>query len=177
MSISKFMHDYPYVFGVLLICLGPVVALYGRRFFPWVICGIISSTLFLGVLVFSSVVGLMQSTSSLIITVIGAAVFAAIAGKLSMKTVWFAVGILGLIGGFFIGSLIFTILIALGGFKPKLWLMIFFNIVCAVCFGMLSFKFSKQVVLVCTSLIGSYAFMRGLTYFIGGYPAEADIYE
>ena len=176
MSITKFMHDYPYVFGIILILFGPVVALYGRRFFPWVVGGIVSLCALLGILVFSSVVGLMSTTTNLIVSIVVALIVALLLGKLSMKTVWLAVGLLGLIGGFFIGSVIFTVFIATLGYGA-LWSMILFSVVCAVIFGFLSFRFSKQVVLLATSLIGSYAFMRGLTYFIGGYPQEAVIFD
>lgn len=176
MSLSKFMHDYPYIFGIILILGGPIVALYGRRFFPWVIGGIVSICILLGILVFCSVVGIMNTTAGAIVSIVVAFIVAGLAGKLSMKTVWLAVGLLGLIGGFFVGSLIFTMFIAALGYGA-LWAMILFSVFCSTIFGFMSFRFSRAVVLISTSLIGSYAFMRGLTYFIGGFPQEAVIFE
>ena len=105
-----------------------------------------------------------------------ATIISGLAGWLVMKTVWIAVGILGLIGGFFTGSMIYTIFLAAFS-SGHLWVMMSFSCLCAAAGGFLSFKFSKQVVLVSTSLIGSYAFMKGLTYFFEGFPGEAEIYQ
>jgi len=91
-----------------------------------------------------------------------------------MRTVRIAVGFLGLIGGFFLGVLIYTIVLATLH-KGALWIMICFSILCSIIGGFLSFKFSKQVVLFFTSLIGSYLFMRGFAYFFGGFPDEEEL--
>lgn len=93
-----------------------------------------------------------------------------------MKTVWIAVGVLGLVGGFFLGSMIYTIVLAAFGYGA-LWAMITVSLAFAVGGGFLSFKYSKSVVLAMTSIIGSYAFMRGLSYFFGGFPSEAEIFH
>lgn len=155
-----------------MILGGPIVALYGRRFFPWVIAGIVSVSFLLGTLVFCSVLGFMETTVGLAVSIGVAIIFSGLSGWFVMKTVWIAVGILGLIGGFFMGTMIYTIFLAALGYGA-LWAMIAFSVFCAILGGFLSFKFSKQVVLFFTSLIGSYAFMRGFSYFLGGFPSEA----
>jgi len=53
--------------------------------------------------------------------------------------------------------------------------MVIFCIFCAAVGGVLSYFFSKPAILIATSLIGSYSFMRGWSYFFGGYPNEAEI--
>jgi hypothetical protein len=53
--------------------------------------------------------------------------------------------------------------------------MILCGILCAIGGGALSWKYAKAVVLFSTSLIGSYSFMRGISYFAGGFPSEAAI--
>lgn len=171
MNFAQFMHKYPWMFGLIMILGGPIVALYGRRFFPWVIAGIVSVTLLLGTLVFCSLVGFMETNIGLASSIIASLVVGGLAGWFVMKTVWIAVGILGLIGGFFMGTMIYTIFLAVLH-NGALWAMVTFSILCAVLGGFLSFKFSKQVVLFFTSLIGSYSFMRGLSYFFGGFPDE-----
>lgn len=170
------MNDYPWLFGIILILGGPVVALYGRRFFPWVVAGIVAVTFLLGTLAICDVLGFMESTVGLVVSLVVAVLISGLSGWFVMKTVWIAVGILGLIGGFFMGSMIYTIFLAALS-SGALWAMILFSVLCALLGGFLSFKFSKQVVLFFTSLIGSYAFMRGLTYFFGGFPGEATIWQ
>lgn len=154
---------------------GPVTSLYGRRFFPWVIAGIVSVTLLLSTLVVCDVLGFTQTMASFGISIAISTIISGVAGWFVMQTVWIAVGILGLIGGFFTGSMIYTIFLAAFS-SGHLWVMMTFSCLCALAGGFLSFKFSKQVVLVSTSLIGSYAFMKGLTYFFEGFPGESEIY-
>jgi hypothetical protein len=159
-----------------MIVGGPVTSLYGRRFFPWVIAGIVAVTLLLSTLVVCDVLGFTQTMTAFAISITIATMISGLAGWFVMKTVWIAVGILGLIGGFFTGSMVYTIFLAAFS-SGHLWIMMTFSCLSALVGGFLSFKFSKQVVLVSTSLIGSYAFMKGLTYFFGGFPGEATIYQ
>jgi hypothetical protein len=176
MDFAKFMHDYPWLFGIIMILGGPIVAFYGKRFFPWVIAGIVSITFLLGALVVCSLLGFMETTTSLGVSIAVSVIVSILSGLFVMKTVWIAVGVLGLVGGFFLGSMIYTIFLAAFGYGA-LWAMITFSLVFAVGGGFLSFKYSKTVVLVMTSVIGSYAFMRGLSYFGGGFPSEAEIFH
>merc|ERR1719420_2556539 len=55
--------------------------------------------------------------------------------------------------------------------------MIVCGIVMALVGGWLSFNHGKAIVLTMTSLIGSYGFMRGISYFGGGFPNEAELYH
>ena len=104
MNFSQIMHDYPWLFGIIMIVGGPICAFFGRRFFPWVISGIVAVTLLLGTLIVCSVLGFMETTIGLGVSIGVAAILAVLSVWLVFKTVWIAVGILGLIGGFFIGS-------------------------------------------------------------------------
>jgi len=157
-----------------MILGGPFVMLYGRRFFPWVTAGVCSLFILLGCLVFCSLVGFMNTNVGLACSIGGSILVGIASGWFVMRTVWIAVGLLGIIGGFFLGSMVYGIILVAFKFEA-LWAMIGLCVLCAVAGGFLSFKFSKQVVLVCTSLIGSYAFMRGWTYFFGGFPSETDL--
>lgn len=125
-----------------MILGGPIVALYGRRFFPWVIAGIVSITFLMFTLVFCSVLGFMETNVGLAVSIGISFLFSFLSAWFVMKTVWIAVGLLGIIGGFFLGSMIYTIIlvyIKIGA----LWVMITFSILCAILGGFLSFKFSK----------------------------------
>ena len=99
-NFAKFMHDHPWIFGLIMIIGGPIVALSGQRFFPYVISGIVSFSLLLGILIFCSMIGIMETTVGLCISIGVALVSALLSGWLVMKTVWIAIGILGLVGGF-----------------------------------------------------------------------------
>lgn len=125
-----------------MILGGPFVLLFGRKFFPWVTAGVVSLFLLLGSLVFCGLVGFMNTNVGLACSIAASIAIGAIAGWFVIKTVWIAVGILGVIGGFFLGSMIYGILLVL--FKwEALWAMIALCVVFAILGGILSFKFSK----------------------------------
>ena len=136
------MATYPWLFGIIMILGGPIVALYGRRFFPWVIAGVLAISFLMGSLVFCSILGFMETNVGIAVSVGGSALVSLLSGWFVMKTVWIAVGILGLIGGFFMGTMIYTIFLAALGWGA-LWAMVVFSILCAMLGGFLSFKFSK----------------------------------
>jgi len=142
MNFNQFMHDYPWAIGIIMILGGPIVALYGRRFFPWVIAGIVSLTFLIGTLLFCSIIGLFNTYGGLAGSIGAALVIGLLSGWFIMKTVWISVGILGLIGGFFMGTMIYTIVLA-AFHTGALWAMITFSILCSIIGGFLSFKFSK----------------------------------
>jgi hypothetical protein len=49
------MTDYPWLFGLIMIFGGPICAFWGRRFFPWVISGIVAITILMGTIIIFSV--------------------------------------------------------------------------------------------------------------------------
>lgn len=88
------------------------------------------------------------------------------------KVIFFIVGALA---GFFIGLFLYTALLALIGTGPA-WLMIGFAIVCAIIVAYYSQKYRRTVVMLGTTVIGSYWIVRGLSYFFGNYPNESEIW-
>lgn len=72
-----------------------------------------------------SILGFMDTTVGLIISIAVSAVVGLLAGFFVMRTVWIAVGLIGILGGFFLGSIIFGILLAVIKWQA-LWAMIFF---------------------------------------------------
>ena len=90
--------------------------------------------------------------------------------------IWLGVGVLGVVGGYFLGTLLYSLALALLGWS-SLWAMVLITIVCSVIGGYLAFKFPQSITVISTSGIGSYAFMRGWSYFFHGYPSESQIIE
>ena len=105
----------------------------------------------------------------MIATVI-AVILSIITSRLALKTVWISVSLLGLIGGFQLGCLIYTVQIAVIG-SGNVYLMLLVAIACSVASGYLSLKFQSKFVLLFTSFIGAYVFIKGFCYFIGGFPS------
>jgi len=89
-----------------------------------------------------------------------------------MKTKFLKLGfmILGGVGGFFLGSLLYSLLLVeLSSSIAVMWCTILFFMIIGACLG---YKFESEIVILSTSFIGSYIFVRGFSIFIGGYPNE-----
>jgi hypothetical protein len=111
MNLSKFINDYPWVLGIIMIVGGPFVALFGRRYFPWVTAGIVSFTCLLTCLIFCEIIGLMAKPLWITASVIFSLSMAALSGWFVIKTVWVAIGLLGVIGGLFVGEILYAFFI------------------------------------------------------------------
>ena len=86
-----------------MILGGPIVALFGRRWFPWVTAGIVALTTLLFCLIFCEITGFMEQAIYIVASVIFSLSMALLAGWFVMKTVWVAIGVVGVIGGLFGG--------------------------------------------------------------------------
>ena len=111
MNLSNFINEYPWVLGLLMILGGPVVALFGRRWFPWVTAGVVAVSALLFCLIFCEITGFMDKVIEVVASVIFSISMAVLAGWFVMKTVWVAIGVLGVIGGLFIGEFIYAFFI------------------------------------------------------------------
>jgi hypothetical protein len=168
--LGQFIKDYPWLFGIIMILGGPIIAFYGRRFFPWVIASIVFISTLLITLVICQLIGLFSGTVGIAVSLVVAVTLSVVTSRLAMKTVWISVSLLGLIGGFIMGCLIYTVYIAAIG-SGNVYLMLLVAITCSIAGGYLSLKFQSKFVLLFTSFIGAYVFVKGFCYFIGGFPS------
>ena len=119
----------------------------------------------------------MDETVGIWISLGVAALVGLILGFVLMKTIWIAVGLTGVAAGFALGSFIYGCILATTGWDSY-WGMIGIAGVCAVVGGFLTFGLGKPIIVLATSLVGSYIFTRGLTLVLAdGYPSEAEIIE
>jgi hypothetical protein len=79
-------------------------------------------------------------------------------------------------GGFMLGSIIEGLFIAIFSWES----MLFYLIVTGCCMALGGYLGCTKPDLVkkyLTATVGSYIFMRGWTYFLGGYPSELEMYS
>jgi Domain of unknown function (DUF4203) len=130
-------------------------------------------TLFM-IILFTSF-GWMEETCGIVLSTIFALVVGFGTGYLCWHYKNVGHALLGLVGGYFFGSVVYSICLAIG------WNSILGMLVLSILFAAAgcaaTFKWPNFVVHVCTSGIGSYIFMRGWTYIFGGYPSESTIIE
>ena len=166
------MNEQPWILAMIFILGGPIVALKGKPLYSFVVIGIgaLFGTIFS--IIFLSLFTFMNTTGGMIGCIIVALIVGAIVGYLVKKTIWLGVGVLGVVGGYFLGTLLYSFALALLGWT-SLWAMILTSVAFSVGGGYISFKQPKLTILLATSGIGSYAFMRGWSYFFKGFPSES----
>lgn len=74
------------------------------------------------------------------------------------------------------GSLIEALIIALSGWESLSFYMIV-TVMCMCAGGIVGVYNADKVKKYLTALIGAYLFMRGWTYFFGGFPSELSMYD
>merc|ERR1712178_599182 len=80
----------------------------------------------------------------------------------------------GCLGGWFAGEMLFSFLVACTGYD-ELWLFITIQAVVIIICGIVGWKFARQFILWGTAGIGSYLFVRGFSYFFGGWPSTSEM--
>lgn len=83
---------------------------------------------------------------------------------------------LGTLSGYFLGSILFVMIIS-KAVSPKLVVEIFTYIICIAVLIVLSICLFTPLIIVCTSFLGSYAFIRAISILAGGFPSESAIID
>ena len=163
-AATKFFQKNPWVLGIILVVIGPLISTQGVRCFPYAVGGI--TGLGTWYLLFSLCVTFGWTVSatgwwvSLILTIIGGV----IAASVIRRKIWIAVSALGAFGGACAGILLFDIIAVPSGWGPEWWWWTIVIISAMVgCFAAL--KLGKPVINITTSFIGAYLFTYGLTLF------------
>ena len=97
-----------------------------------------------------------------------------VAAFLVKRTLRFGIFLLGIVSGATIGFLVYTAFLA--GVSAG-WLYLTVIIGFAVIGGLASWKRPDIVVRFGTAFIGSYMLVRGLSFWIGGFPSETELYQ
>jgi len=106
---------------------------------------------------------------------VAAIIVGVLVGMLVRRHVWIMVGLLGLIGGFFSGALVFALIAGMSGWTAA-WGYWVISILLAVGGCVAACYLGKTIVIGSTALVGSYLFMRAWTlFFPGHYPSETQL--
>jgi len=170
-----FLRDNPWAVGVIYLIIGPLIALRGLKWFPY-ITATVTALFTMGVVAaFSMTLGFTNTEGGAWGTLGVAFVLGLLAAFLIYRAFWIMIAVLGLVGGFFGGTLLFSLIVAMSGWS-EIWAFWVIAVLCAVAGCFVAYKTGKGVVLILTSLIGSFFFMRAWTlFFPGHWPSEAEI--
>ncbi|MCQ2821431.1 MAG: TMEM198/TM7SF3 family protein [archaeon] len=79
--------------------------------------------------------------------------------------------ILGALSGYFLGKIVFVSFFAEVEWHPNV-VQVLTYVVCMAIFIVLAILLMDIIVIISTSFLGAYAFIRGISIFAGGFPNE-----
>lgn len=174
--LFKWLHKNSFIFGAVLILLGMTVGLFGKKLFKPTIC-LIGTFAFLVVsMLFVFSVFFNRDTEAWVGWIVFAVCFilGCIVGLLLAKLSKLGVAIIAGWGGFCLGLILYnSFMYKLDGDKRIVFWI--FNISMAIIAGVLSIFLFDHAIIISTSIVGSYAFIRGISLYAGGFPDELDL--
>lgn len=173
-QVSQFIDDNKIVFCIVGCILGLLLAFLGLKLFlPTLFLAGFVSGFFVCLFTFFGVVLAPDSRESTKwILVAFAIVLGCALGYITVKANKFGIFIIGAWLGVIISLILYNAVLYKIHTDPAEIVLLVTIGVLGLLGGLLSLKFYKHVVIVSTSLGGSYAFVRALSLVIGGFPNE-----
>jgi len=179
-----YVQENPWIIGGLLIVLGFIVTFYGSKFLPWVVAVLTGGATFLVVMLLCSVFGMLNyidptqdggNIGLVILSFVLAIGLGVLVGFLLKKFLVVGFGILGFLAGFFLGNLLYNLVLVTFVQSSVVLFIVAFGLGAAGAY--LTVKQKSELKIIVTALLGSYAFVRGISVFAGGYPNEITFYQ
>jgi len=175
-AIWRFVEANSMIFGIVLMVLGSYNLTLGRKFVRPTI-GIIFCLTTVAIILFLFYVFLLSDDAEkwvgwLLLTI--SVILGGIVGFFASKLIRVGVFFIGVWSGAGIGLLLNNMIFYKINNVAVLWVLM---AVFGITLGILSFFWYNYIVIICTSIFGSYLFVRGLSLMAGGYPNEFTIYE
>jgi hypothetical protein len=168
-----------YIFGPILILFGIFFCFMGNAFYS--VLAFISGILLVAFVILFLIVGNMSVTFSstafwicLAAVIIGGIICGYLFIKYELK--WIVDIAIAGFAGYLLGVFLYNFLLNQIKFNPKI---VFYSSI-AICIIVLIFlivMFRNFVIILCTSFIGAYAIVRGLSLLIGGFPPEGMVMD
>jgi len=119
--------------------------------------------------------GWMANTTGTVVVLVVAVILGVVAGCLIRMKIRIMIALLGLVGGFFAGCLLYAIIFSFSSWNA-VWGYWVISCFMASIGCVLSCYFGNMTIQFITAFVGSYLFMRSWTmFFPGNYPSEAEI--
>ena len=173
------LYENTWCIGIIYLVFGPLIALFGGKWFSYITATLVA----LFTMTFSCNIALsagwMVSVGGSVATLTVSLVLGIIAGCLVRRQFKVMLCLVGMVAGFFGGTFLFALISGMtGGSWNAVWGFWVLACTCAIVGALLACWFGMPLVLVCTSMIGSYLFMRSWTlFFPGSYPSEESLIE
>ena len=177
--IWKFINDFEWIFAIVLIVAGLFEAILGQKLLKptafILSCGVSIVVIFVFFMQFL----LPSGTASWVIWIV-----LAIATCIGIPLGYYVAKyddkfipiLAGGLGGFILGEFLYNLFGNQISLKPLL-VNILFILICIAVLVVLSLFLRKLIIICCTSFIGSYIFIRGISILAGGFPSESTIID
>jgi len=173
--LTKFIEQYKEIVGLGLMIFGLFMLVFGNKFLKvtFVLIMIIGTTSV--ALYFYYYFPIDKSKNySLYITLGIGAIIGLIIGYFLIKItaiIYFAIG--GYLG-YCLGTMLYAVIFIR---INNTWMYPVILVICIPICGYVSYKLSKHLIIITTSLIGAYSIVRGASLYIGHFPNEPVIFE
>jgi hypothetical protein len=175
-GIWRFVESNAWIFAIVFIVIGLFNLILGRKLVRPTIAIIFCLSTIVAILFLFYVLILKKDTAKWVgwLLLAVSAILGGIVGFFASKLIRVGVFFLGLWAGAGIGLILNNMVFYKINTVAILWILM---AVFGLTLGVLSCFFFHYIVIACTSIIGAYLFMRGISLFAGGYPNEFTIYE
>ena len=173
------MQENPWCIGIIYVIAGPLIAFFGGKWFPYITASLVGLFVITFVYLLCDSAGWLNSTGAVIGVLCGAFVLGVVAGCIVRRNFKLMLALLGLVAGFFGGSLVFALISGMtGGEWNAIWGYWVIACVCAIIGCIAAIYLGMPVVMISTALVGSYLFMRSWTlFFPGNFPSEQELID
>ena len=111
----SWLYDNQWCVGIIYLVFGPMIAFFGGKWFPYIVSTLVGLCCCTFLCSISLSLGWMATTGGTVGTILIAIVVGTCSGFLVSRHFEVMFGLLGLIGGFFSGSVTFALISGLSG--------------------------------------------------------------
>ena len=174
-KFAIFINNHFIIFGITIILLGVFFAFFGNKFTNAVIFIVAAFVTFM-LLAYASftLFDLFNTEADWIkwVFMLGCMIVGGIFGTISMRHRKEGISILAAWGGVMLGFMVTSSLVV-----ESPWMYWLIIIAFALAAGGVAFVIEEKVIIACTSFIGSYGIIRGISLFAGGFPNESTLHK
>lgn len=178
-GLVSYLTENPWIVGIILIVAGFIMNWWGSKFLPMVVAIFSGAVTFLIVLLLSSIMGLLDyidptqdggNVGLVVLAFILATIFGGLVGVLMWKFFLIGFCFMGFFAGYTLGGLLYALVFI--SFLQSTYFLAFLTFGLGFVGAFLCFKFRNHLAILTTALLGAYAFVRGISMFVGDYPNE-----
>ena len=178
-TVWRIIEGNKYKFSIILICFGVILLFLGERLEKITLC--VLSFLTVSIVLFVVIFQYMPSGGNrdiiFWVTFVVSVVLGVVVAYYLLQNPEAYTGILlGISGGYILGTLIYSLFLSRISWHPNL-VNIITILISIVAVFFITYIALNYILIVVTSLIGAYCIMRTATFFIGHYPSESTLYD